>query len=66
VLKKYGSESWRLTEESVLPMMQAREEYLLAAFEAIDELYGSLPAYLEQAFGIGAPERAELRRRFTA
>jgi protein-tyrosine phosphatase len=38
-------------------------EYLHTAFAAIEERYGSLDAYLEQALGVGAEQRAVLRQR---
>ena len=41
----------------------ARERYLGAAWQSIDARYGSVEAFLEQALGVGAPERAALREK---
>jgi len=38
-------------------------DYLRTAFTAIEERYGSLDGYLEQALGVGAAQRAVLRDR---
>jgi protein tyrosine/serine phosphatase len=38
-------------------------DYLRAALDAIDARYGSALAYMEQALGVGAGERARLRER---
>lgn len=42
-------------------IMYANMNYLDSALAAVDEKYGSMDAYLEQALGIGANEVAELR-----
>ena len=42
----------------------ARERYLGAAWQSIDARYGSVEAFLEQALGVGAPERAALREKY--
>lgn len=40
------------------------EEYLEAAFAALDETYGSVEAYLAEELGVGAAEREVLRGKF--
>lgn len=40
------------------------EEYLQAAFDAIDDAYGSIDAYLTEALGVGESERAALKEKF--
>ena len=49
--------------ESVAPMLEAREEYLGAAFEAIDARYPSVDRYLAEALGVDASLRSRLRSR---
>ena len=67
VINKYGAQvDGQLTAELVRPMMEAREEYLSAAFTAIDKHYATTENYLEQALGIGPQERELLRERLTA
>ncbi|WP_371543689.1 tyrosine-protein phosphatase [Streptomyces sp. NBC_00554] len=49
--------------ELLSPLFDARAEYLTAAFETIEETWGGVDAYLEQALG-GTPElRDRLRER---
>lgn len=49
---------------AVLPMLQVHEAYLGAALAVIRENYPNPESYLEEALGVGAPELAELRRRY--
>jgi protein-tyrosine phosphatase len=49
---------------AILPMLQVDERYLRAALDAIVEHYADVDTYLAEAVGLGAPERAELRRRY--
>jgi len=46
------------------PLLDAREPYLQASLETIQEQYGSVDAYLEQGLGVNAAKRAELREMF--
>ncbi|AVK86466.1 protein-tyrosine-phosphatase [Lysinibacillus sp. B2A1] len=42
-------------------LMSAREDYLQAAFDAMDRRYGSKAAFLEQEFGLTADKRRQLQ-----
>ena len=44
--------------------MEAREEYIMAAFDEIEKLYGSMDAFLEKGLGINASMRQKLRNRY--
>lgn len=52
---------FRADPDTVRPVFEAREEYLSAAFGAIDERYGSTDAYLREALGVDEALRARLR-----
>ncbi len=45
-------------------LMETREQYLAAAFAAIDEHYDSVDSYLQDALGLNAERRACLRARY--
>ena len=45
-------------------VVEAREEYLEAAFDEIDKLYGSMDAFLEKGLGIDAAMCEQLRDRY--
>ena len=45
-------------------MLEVHEDYPARALASIDENYGSIEHYLEEALGVGGPERTELRRRY--
>ena len=47
--------------ETVRPLLSARRSYLQAAFDAIDEEYGSIDTYLSEALGVDGPRREQLR-----
>lgn len=49
--------------EVLAPLAAAHKEYLLASFETIHERYASISRYLEQAAGLTANMRQELRKR---
>lgn len=51
-------------ETLFMALMDAREQYLSAAFEAIDERYGSVSDYLEDALGLDEQKRAILVERY--
>ena len=50
--------------DAIRPMLEVHEDYLAMALAYIDEHYESVERYLERALGVGAPELAELRRRY--
>ena len=45
-------------------VVEAREEYLTAAFDEINKLYGSMDAFLEEGLGIDETMRDKLRTRY--
>ncbi len=47
-------------DDLLLPLLEARREYLQTSLDAIDELHGSLDAYLEQQIGVTPEIRAAL------
>ncbi|MEU4165644.1 tyrosine-protein phosphatase [Streptomyces sp. NPDC026665] len=49
--------------ELLSPLFDARAEYLTAAFETIEETWGSVEAYLEQGLGLTPELRERLRAR---
>ncbi len=59
---KYGME--HIDPEAVLPMLEVHEDYLAQALASIEEAYGDVPTYLEEALGVGPAELEELRRRY--
>lgn len=59
---KYGME--HVDAAAVRPMLEVHEDYLARALTSIDEHYGSVERYLEEALGVGGSERTELRRRY--
>lgn len=46
------------------PLLEARRPYLRASFDAIEEHYGTVDAYLEQRLGVSPEEREQLRQTF--
>ncbi|WP_416971308.1 tyrosine-protein phosphatase [Streptomyces sp. 4F14] len=46
------------------PLFEARAEYLQAGFDAMEEQWGSMEAYLEQGLGVTPQLRARLKDRF--
>ncbi|MEU3614789.1 tyrosine-protein phosphatase [Streptomyces sp. NPDC006872] len=49
--------------ELLSPLFDARAEYLTAAFETMEETWGSVDAYLEQGLGLAPETRERLRER---
>ncbi len=47
--------------EAVRPLLQARPEYLAAAYQEVERRYGSFEAYLSGGLGLDAPTRQALR-----
>ena len=58
--------SRKLNPEALRPMLGVEVDYLRAALDAIEARYGSTLSYLDTALGVGAPERATLRRGLSA
>jgi protein-tyrosine phosphatase len=55
---------FRTDPEDLLPLLEARREYLQAALDEMVASYGSIDAYLEQALGLDAEMRAKLEHHF--
>jgi len=51
----------RTRPEDLLPLLEARREYLESALDAMVALHGSTDAYLEQALEVDARLRRALR-----
>ncbi len=56
---------WRSDPEDLLPLLEAREEYLRASFDEIEKGWGSVDGYLRDALGVTQDMRAALRRNLT-
>jgi protein-tyrosine phosphatase len=52
---------FRTSPEDARPLFEARREYLQAAFDTIDDTYGSTAAYFSDGLGIDAPTLERLR-----
>ena len=52
---------FRTEPDDLLPLLEARREYLQTSLDAIDELHGSLDAYLANEVGVTPEIRASLR-----
>jgi protein-tyrosine phosphatase len=61
VRKKYGLD---LPDAIMRPMLEVREEYLRAAFDAVHEEYDSLDHYLRDALQVDENMQRELRRKY--
>lgn len=55
---------FRTRGEDLEPLLDAREPYLRASLDTIEEHYGSVDAYLEHGLGVSETERAQLREIF--
>ncbi len=55
---------FRTDSKDLLPLLEARREYLQAALDEMVASYGSIDAYLEQALGLDAEMRAKLEHHF--
>jgi protein-tyrosine phosphatase len=55
---------FRTEPEDLLPLLEARRQYLQTSLDAIKESYGSIDAYLEQALGVDDRMRAQLEQQF--
>jgi protein-tyrosine phosphatase len=56
---------WRTQPEDLLPLLEARPEYLQASLDVIHEEWGSVKAYLRKGLGITPAMHAALRRNLT-
>ncbi len=63
-LASFGS-MFRLSKDEVRPLLEVRRKYLEAAFEAIDQRYGSFDIYLRSGLGLDEPTLARLRENLT-
>jgi protein-tyrosine phosphatase len=52
---------FRTDPDDARPLFEARREYLQAAFDTIDDRYGSTDTYFEQGLGIDAATLTRLR-----
>jgi protein-tyrosine phosphatase len=52
---------WSMDTEAIAALSSARPEYLQAAFDAIDDQYGSTEAYIRDGLGIDATTLARIR-----
>jgi protein-tyrosine phosphatase len=59
---KYQMED--MVDESILPVLEVHADYLERALRAIEDNYGTVEDYLQQALGVGPVELAELRNRY--
>ncbi len=55
---------WRGATAQLLPILQVRREYFYAAFDAINESFGSIDVYLREALGVDAAMLEQLRARW--
>ncbi len=60
--RKYGME--HVDADAVRPMLEVHEDYLARGLASIEENYGSIERYLQEALRVGKPELAELRARY--
>lgn len=58
IAKKYD---WTGARDVISPMLAVKESYLSAAFDAIDNNFSSVNAYLEEMLGVGREEREYLQ-----
>ena len=55
---------FRTDPKDLLPLLEARRDYLQTALDEMVERYGSIDGYLEQALGLGASLRSRLKIQF--
>ena len=55
----------KLDPETIAPLMIVDERYINAAYDAIEEKYGSVDVFLAEEYGLDAEKRAELIDRYT-
>lgn len=59
--KPLSLEGWTLPRHIVEVLYRVQPEFIAAAYEAIDEDYGGVDAYLRRGIGLGEAERMRLR-----
>jgi protein-tyrosine phosphatase len=60
--EKYEME--HMPVDSVMPMLEVHEQYLVSGLGVIEERFPSVEVYLEESLGVGKPELVELRARY--
>jgi protein-tyrosine phosphatase len=60
-LKPAGTSTWQLPPQVAEVLYRVQPEFLQAAFEAIEQDYGTIESYLREGLGLGARERERLR-----
>ena len=60
-LKPLSLDGWTLPPHVVEVLYRVQPEFLLAAYEAIDEDFGGMEAYLRDGLGLGEAQRNRLR-----
>ena len=60
-LKFPAAAGWQLPPEAAAVLYRVQPEFLHAAFEAVDQDYGGLDAYLREGLGLREAERERLR-----
>lgn len=65
-LKAPPGVGWGLSPEVAAVLWGVQPEFLQAAFDAVEQDYGSLDAYLREALGIGERERRRLHELYLA
>ena len=55
-----------ITDAGIRALMEVREEYLTAAFDAIGERHGSVQRYADEILGIDDGRVGRLRERYNA
>ncbi|MEQ8660704.1 MAG: tyrosine-protein phosphatase [Gammaproteobacteria bacterium] len=67
VLEKYAvAQRGELGRTLIMPLLETRASYLDAAFDAIDQDFGSIENFLAHHYGLRETERARLRDIYTA
>ena len=66
VRRKYVPPDMPFDKDVMMPMMEARGEYIAAALDEIRAIYANRDDFLREAFGLGEAELALLRKRLTA
>ena len=64
LINKYAADWPNVDRDLFATITATRQEFLEAAFNAIDECYGSMDEYLEKALGLCAQKRGQLKQRY--
>lgn len=65
-IAKYHIDRGAATRAIIMPLLETRPSYLEVVFEAIENDWGTVDAFLEKRLGVGAAERARLVELYTA